>query len=421
MSYYHPSAPVNSSGFNPDPMTPARLNAARERNDARDRDTSPLTPLRDLTSWRFWGTDVITFLPFDLQSPESRDDKRERRMRQMRDSHIPWVVQDATSILTFLDDVDDIMKSPRIAKDYLIKPAGRALDKLLPGGNRATDALDDWKAPCRAKARLPRDQKLWIQNGKGLEFLAALGLQALKSVFPAIRIALTVSQLLQATDTLFGMGVKLGPILGAIMEFGFRGAAYFGLPFGPEHNKYEQLKAARILQNMNRGLGAFSQLHPDDQLTVLHAIDAATRPEVLTPIVLKPDDYPQIEEIIEDLGNAPKEIYDLVSNLGILPYNLAAYALNDLINPAFERIAQALGIDPGLLRDAFSAAPDNTRDAMMRLAEKGILPCALCAANVWQTLPALERAQARYEAGTGRPLNTRQQALQLGYTLSDVE
>ena len=417
MSYLHPSAPVNSNGFDPDPLTPARLNTAREANAAADRAKHILGPLSDFLSFDRIGEDILHLTPFDDLPQADQDRIRERRRRAMQESHIPWVVNDAVNILSFLDDVDDLVKSPKIARDYLIRPGADAVKKLWPGRTGPADALDDARAGCKARARLPREHKLAVQNGKALELLAAFGLQALKSVFPAVRVALTVSQILQATDSLFGVGLQLGPLLGALMESVARGLGSLGLPFGPEHNKAAQLRAARLLQRSRRGLGAISQMHPEDQLQALLALDAATRHDVIPPIVLAPEDFPSLDAILDDPSTIPREAYDLARSIAALPYNMAAYAMNDLVNPAFERIAEALGIDPSSLRNLFNRAPDNTRDALQRLAEKGILPCSLCDAAVWQALPALEGVQERHHPTTGRPLTAREQAKLLGLTV----
>jgi hypothetical protein len=403
MSFDHPSAPTNSNRQNPDPLEGARLKRAIDWYEYRYKSDSVTEPFDDFFSWEWIRQDVLHYKRFDDLPQDEQDRIRVRRQKDFETSQVPWIITDATGLLTTLDDIDDLGKSGRFLKDYAIDPASRLLDKLadrLP--SRDKDALDTFRRQCDPAVPL-RQKKIAVLRSSFNNVLALLGLQALKALFPSWRFLALALQLAQTTDSLFGYGLQLGPIIGKFQEALFRGLHAVGLPFDQSHNKYNQIKAARITAWANKILASSKNIHQEDALTTYVALHTASHPELMKPIIIPPSEYPDFSDMLTGDDTVPEFITDFGTLAASLPWNLAAYAVNELLGPMLANWSAATeaGGDPTAWQQ--QGAPTDPLRGYMELAEKGTAPCDLCDAEVYQDVSVLLDPLGRVEPGTTSP------------------
>jgi hypothetical protein len=411
MSYRYPTADVNSAGESPDPITGDRLKRANDYYDAHYKAPVGLDDYNPFASWKRIGEDLIHFTPFDSLPQEERDAIRVRRRRNFQNSHVPWIVSDYTTLLTAYDDVDDLMKTKTLIQDYALTPAAKALKALGKKRKPFHDKnLEGWDASCGAPVA-PRERKLVIPGFGGLNFLATLGLGALGVLFPSWRLASLLFQALQTTDSLFGVGIQLGPVLGFFMEAFFRGASNTNGPILTFDNKWEQLKAARVLRNGNKALAAAPHAHPDDAFTSLTGFYYGSDADILPTLVIDQDDYPSVADVFENPWALGKEGFDFARLAASLPYNLGALAVNNLLGDALTGMSKMLGGggDQGLGK----LSPDNETAALMRLAELGICPGNICEGQLAMNALLLSTGEGRTDPTDGEPMTLLEMARNL--------
>lgn len=393
MSYDHPTADVNSAGENPDPLTGVRLERADVTARAMLAEKPPLRDLNPFNSWQRITEDIIHFTPIDSLPEAQRDAIRRRRQIAYQESDVPWIVTDYTSLMTAYDDVDDLLKTKQLATEYLLPAAAKAARALKSGKLPFKDErLNGWRDACDARVP-PRERKLVFRGFGGWNALAALGLGALGLLFPGWRLAALGLQALQTTDSLFGVGLQLGPILGFLAEAAFRGAEAVGGPIFDFTNKYDQLKAARVAAAGNRALAAAPHAHPDDALTSLTGFHHASTADLLPYFVIDQDDYPSVADALTNPWSVGKEAFDAGRLAASLPYNLGAAFTNELLGDALAGWSRALG-GPGEAALP-KTTPNNQTEWLMQLTEKGICPTGQCEGELAQNALILSQLDGR--------------------------
>lgn len=419
MSYDHPSAPVNSAGENPDPLEGDRLKIANERVEEYERTKRSIWDYNPFGSWKRITEDIIHFTPLDSLPQADQDAIRARRAKNFKGSNVPWIVSDYTGLLTALDDVDDLNKTRRLVSDYALTPAAKAARNLTRGDKPWKDAvLDGWREGCAVPAP-PREKKLLVPSFAGLNFLAQLLTGAICALLPMPRLACLAFQALQTTDALFGVGLQLGPILGFKMEAYFRAAEAIGGPIFHFDNKWEQLKAARILQKTPRMIAAAAYGDPDDALSTLTGFYWATDHALAPTLVITPEDYPSLEAIFEDPSTIGKEAFDAARLAASLPFNLGSLALNATVGDGLTNIAATLGLKPNPYANRLDQVDNETR-AMMKLAEQGICPGGQCEGEAAMDALLLLTQEGYRGVGGSQLVTQRDLAKNLGLTVDDV-
>lgn len=417
MSYDHPSADVNSAGENPDPLEGERLSRALERVEAYEREKRSVWDYNPFGSWKRLTEDVIHFTPLDDLPQADQDAIRARRAKNFKGSSVPWIVSDYTGLLTALDDVDDLMKTKKLVSDYALTPAAKAARNLRKGDKPWLDSvMDGWREGCDVPAP-PREKKLLVPSFAGLNFLAQLITGAFCAVLPLSRLACLLMQAAQTTDALFGIGLQLGPVLGFLMEAKLRAAEAIGGPIFHFDNKYEQLKAARILQKTPYHLAAAAYGAPDDALSSLTGFYWATEHAAAPIFVVDPEDYPSIADVFEDPSVAGKEALDFARLAASLPYNLGANALNATVGDGLTNMAAALGWPVNPYRG--QNKPDNATRALMKIAEDGICPSGQCEGEAAMDALLLTTQSGYRGLGTGAPVTQQDLARDLGLRVDD--
>lgn len=404
MSYLYPTADVNSAGQDRDPITGDRERRAIAYADQVLSQDPGISGYNPFSSWKRVTEDLIHFTPIDNLPQAERDAIRMRRRRAYKNSAVPWIVTDYTTLMTAYDDVDDLLKTKTLITDYALTPAAKAIRAL---GKRRRPFLDKnleaWDSTCGVPAP-PRERKLKVPTFGGLNFLAQLGLGALAVLFPSWRLASLLAQALQTTDSLFGVGIQLGPALGYVMEAAFRAAREIGGPIFDFDNKFEQLKAARTIANSNRALAAANHANGDDALTSLTGLYYAHPNDLAPLLVIDDDDYPSVADVFADPWAIGKEAFDAARLAASLPYNLGAALSNSLLGEIMGDWSSALG-GPGDL-GLGKLSPDNSAAALMKLAEMGICPGALCEGELAMDALLLATNHGRIDPTDGREMTT---------------
>jgi len=233
------------------------------------------------------------------RTPEQEAEAAARRKRLFENSHVPWIVSDLGTLLQAYDDVQDVFAFARWNKRLLLnselkKCVGRCVRK---GGRSALDCFMRCSCPYgpAGKRMLKDGARGWDVASPAMEGWAdrVLGLKG------PMMWALLAGQV---SYSLFGVGIRLGPVMGAAMELFFRGLDAVGLPFGPEHNKYHQLKRARVLQQADRIFGSMGELPPGERMRALVALrDAYSGARRQTETIWTPD---MTKPLSEGIGNA---------------------------------------------------------------------------------------------------------------------
>lgn len=394
MSYDHPTADVNSAGENRDPLVGDRLRRAADNYRRWGRRPVGAEDYSPFSSWERITEDIIHFRPLDSLPQETQDAIRYRRRKNFENSAVPWIVTDYTSLMTAYDDVDDLLKTKQLATEYLLPAAAKAARALKPGAKPFKDErLAGWREACDARVP-PRERKLVFRGFGGWNALAALGLGALGALFPSWRFGLLALQALQTTDSLFGVGLQLGPILGYAAELFFRGLEQTNGPIFNFTNKYEQLKAARVTAAGNRLLAAAPHAHPDDALTSLTGFHYAGTSDLLPQLVIDQDDYPSVSDVLSNPWAVGKEAFDAGRLAASLPYNLGAAFANELLGDALAGWSRALG-GPGEAALP-KTNPNNQTEWLMKLTEQGICPAGQCEGELAQNALLLSQLDGRH-------------------------
>lgn len=411
MSYNYPTAQFNSAGEERDPIRGSRLDAANRTYDEYFAKPNPKADQSPFSSWQRFTEDVLHYRPIDSLPQEERDAIRIRRRRAYQESDVPWIITDFTSLMTAYDDVDDLLKTKTLLKDYALTPAARAARKLLKGRRLdADEKITGWREGCDVPAP-PREKKLLVPGFGGLNLLAALGLGALGVLFPQWRLLSLLLQAAQTTDALFGVGLQLGPILGYLMETTFRRIRDVNGPIFDFDSKYEQLKAARVIRNSNRALAAANHAKGDDAFTSLTGLYYASDRDVLPRLVIDQEDYPSVSEVFEHPWQIGKEAFDAARLAASLPYNLGAAAVNGLLGDALAAWSAATGGPGAAGMPGFT--PDNETRGLMQLTEDGICPSGQCEGEALQQAAVLFHITGRTDPTDGDAMKPRDAARRL--------
>jgi hypothetical protein len=273
---------------------------------------------------------------------------RERRMRIFANSRVPWIVSDYVGLAQFYDDAQDVVSFARWNKRaFFPKDLKQCLALKTAAGASPVRAYFGCVCPgLKSHGKKAGESMFFGWNALG-GALAGLAGKLLPGLGGWAYLALAG----QVSYNLFGVGLKLGPVMGAGMELFFRGLDAIGLPFGPEHNKYHQLRAARLLERAERGWNAGFHLGAGDLLLATAAIrEAYGLGQVVVPRVFSAKDYPSWSDLYGRLGDDlmngdfkdaldpfafaadvygtfPK-LWDVASSM---PRNALAYAMNDLL------------------------------------------------------------------------------------------
>ncbi len=405
-------------GANPDPITPERETRARRLlSDRRSRVDSG-DSFGDFFQWKRITEDVIHFTPFDNLPQDEQDAIRLRRFDAYKNSRVPWIVTDASQLLSAIDDVDDLSKVPGFVNDYAIAPA-RGLAKRFSGKQTkaADENLEAWRDACAAPSS-PRERKRFLLSHGLLDVLAFAGLGALTALFPAWGFVLRAMQFLQVTDAFFGVGLQLGPALGFAEEKIARGLESVGLPFGPDHNKYHQLLAAHVTNASNTLPAAAGESHAEDTLTSMFALHRASQNDLLPMIVLANDDYPNLVDTITHPWQVGEYAFSFARLAASIPYNLGAGLINTTLGDMLANWSHALGVGGNPTVPA--PQPGNELRALMGLADQGICPSPICDAQLYQDAFLLTHGHPRVDVATNRQRTLWEKAKDLGLDVSQA-
>ncbi len=405
-------------GDNPDPITPPRRERAQRLLTDRRARVDSGDSFADFFQWKRIKEDVIHFTPFDSLPQDEQDAIRLRRYDAYQNSRVPWIVTDASQLLSAIDDVDDLSKVPGFVNDYVVAPT-RGLAKRFTGKGtkRADENLEAWRDSCAAPTS-PRERKRFLLSHGLLDVLGFAGLSALTALFPAWAFALRAMQFLQVTDAFFGVGIQLGPALGFAEEKLARGLEAIGLPFGPEHNKYHQLLAAHVTRESNRLPATGGASHPEDTLTSMFAMHRASEGDLLPMIILAEDDYPNLAETITHPWQVGQYAFSFGRLAASIPYNLGAELVNATLGPMLQNWSRALGAIGQPSTPA--PIPGNELRALMALADEGICPSPICDAQLYQDAFLLTHGHPRIDVATNRPRSIWERAKDLGLDVSQA-
>ena len=194
--------------------------------------------------------DIIHIIPEGMLTKVERSVLQQRRLAQLRNSPSPEVVRNFARIGQAIDDIQDAAVTLSVAGRLAVKLRG----KSIPGVGAITTAADVINimnifyptaagkalagAGDRIGAKLTGRRKYLVSK----EIKRSLGLSQGESMSTYLRrleetlktgkVSLGIGevlQILQTSDALFGVGVSLGPIFGALQDHFFgvlRGARY---------------------------------------------------------------------------------------------------------------------------------------------------------------------------------------------------
>lgn len=263
---------------------------------------------------------------------------RERRRIILEDSRVPWIVSDLGGILGFYDDVQDVVSFTRWNKKLLSKKGlSRCLRRQSLKG--VTGAGAAWRCFCARKRR--KAKRHYSGATKGFNFMLGIPMAIALRLFPQVAPIMWALLAGQVMYSIFGVGLRLGAVVGASLETTFRGLSEIGFPFGRDANKWHQLTRARVIRRAERGIGAMMQLPWEDRLTALMGLRMSMdwlRP--IPEVVLGPEDYPDGLELFTDPFGTIQAMAKVAASM--LP-NAIAYVVNDLIDPMMRDTSLLVG------------------------------------------------------------------------------
>lgn len=271
-------------------------------------------------------------------SDEELAEAKRRRRQIMEDSAIPWIVNDIGGLLQFFEDAQDIIAFTRWNGRILNpKRIARCMRRQTQQGRSGKAAL------LRCLCISPKASRKRNMVGAMDRRMSAGGLAAAAALklFPGSAPIMWLLLAGQVSYMATGYGLRLGPIVGTALELLARGFAELGLPFTPEHNKYQQLKRYRLLKRADKGVGALKYVGWEDRVSAIVALRLALR-DIATPDerVIFPGQYPQLRDVLRD----PFETFSSIANLSasLLP-NTMAYLVNDFFDPIIEDLSRIIG------------------------------------------------------------------------------
>jgi hypothetical protein len=269
---------------------------------------------------------------------EEAAERRERRKQLFRDSHVPWIVSDVGALAGFFDDAQDVLALARWTKSLAIpKGLGACMSAQAGQGGGIVQGLV--RCVCGGNKR---GRKALVASASGgfhwgLGVPLALALRILPR-FPPLMYALLAGQVAMS---FFGVGVRLGAVVGASLELTFRGLEEIGFPFGVDGNKFNQLRRARLVQNAEKMFGALPYLPGEDGLTAIMAYRYALRDLPPVPeVVIEPSEYPSFDNLIKDPFDTLAGLANFASRL--VPA-AASFIANELVAPVLGEVSKLLG------------------------------------------------------------------------------
>jgi hypothetical protein len=263
---------------------------------------------------------------------------RAERQEMLANSRTPWILNDLGGILQFYDDVQDVVAFARWNKAIFgPKAMADCIGRQVNAGYKGGWAIMRCLCPGAREAGKRSVTKAF--NIGDLQF--GLPLAALLAVLPASPALMYLLLAGQVSYSLFGVGVRLGAIVGASMELTLLGLEKLTGADLRRFNKYEQLKAARVLQYMPKGIAAGRFLRWDDRLAALVAEREAARQAAASgPWVIRPQDMPTASGLITDPFGTARAMFGLAASL--VP-NAAAFVVHDILNATTSDIGKAHG------------------------------------------------------------------------------
>jgi len=390
VSYLNPSGPKRSDGATVDELRGDALRDAQFILGTAAERKAQGDQFADFFQWQRLTEDVLHFQTFDSLPPEQQNAIKLRRQNAFKNSYIPWVVTDATALLTGLDDIDDMAKTAHFLKRYVLSPLATGLDKILPDSPLRNDHnLQRWRRSCYRRPGKRERKRVFVAIAQPVALPRAGG-GLLAALFPAWRFAALLAQALQTTDGVFGVGLQLGPLIGQLQEGFFRGLAALGLPFSPEGNKYNQILASRVTARGNMTAAGWQPMHPEDRLSALTALVAASDAGFNEKIVIPAEDYP---DAFNMFAHPWQELGNFAGLAASLPYNLGALALDQFGLPLFGNWSQTVG-GPGATGFP-TPGMNNAQQQILRLLEQGVCPGQQCDAELLQIIAILAQGQFR--------------------------
>jgi hypothetical protein len=281
-------------------------------------------------------------LVFHEPTPEQKAVERARRTELFRASSVPWILTDLSGLLGAYDDAQDVLAFANWNRKVYSPGAFRdCIEGQTLRGNGGMAAAVSCACP------FGRGSKRHVASagaGWGSLLTAALfgvPVAAALAFLPAVPAVMWGLLAGQVALSVFGVGLRLGPIVAASQELTYRTLGELGFPFGVDHNKYNQLKRNSLLQYGDRMLGAGAVLRTGDRLTATMALSMAYRDVHPAPeVVIPPEAYPRAGNLLRDPWGTIRAAASLASSL--LP-NAAAYVANDMVAPGLDGMAKLMG------------------------------------------------------------------------------
>lgn len=275
-------------------------------------------------------------------SAEEKAAARERRAILFRNSHVPWILTDLGGLLGGYDNIQDVVAFTNWNRKVYTPGAFR--DCVEGRAMRGDTGLAAAVACACPFGRSSKRTVAATASGWGSILQAALyGLPvaAVLRFMPPVSGVMWALLAGQVAMSKWGVGLRLGAIVGASQELTYRALSDIGFPFGVDRNKYNQLQRARIIAQGDKLMGASQYLDLGDRLMTVVGLGHAYRDSFPVPeIVLGPQDYPDTTNLLRDPWGTIRAAANLAGSL--IP-NAAAYAINDLVEPALPYVSRFVG------------------------------------------------------------------------------
>ncbi len=170
-------------------------------------------------------SDIIHVIPRGLQDPDELKRQARERAIAIRQSAIPEWRQQWTKVHTMLDNIEDALVTAIVAGRLLMVPFPRlrpVVQALVAGDTLLNTAVNMMRLPYPGSVKKLRLLKTAARNPKNWIMDPIRKVRPLRG-FPTVGETL---EILQTTDWLFGVGLQLGPIFGALEENLFRGGRW---------------------------------------------------------------------------------------------------------------------------------------------------------------------------------------------------
>lgn len=214
-------------------------------------------PVIHIPAW----DEVIHIVPENFLPSEEQQARRRDRARRIADSPTPESVRAASSILTWVDDVQDALVTASVLARLVAtfyKPALPVAVVLQEAAAAANLFQLSASVPAITLAGKFRGQRI-IPSLLGAQSARAIQNARINRVAPSIG---EIIQIAQTTDQLFGVGLSLGPIVGFVQDlvFGSLTGAEFAFQSGIRYKPNDELFLRREDQDRAEGLGLHRHL-----------------------------------------------------------------------------------------------------------------------------------------------------------------